>query len=94
MNIFGGGHYSANHIGKEVVSGVCVPSPQEAFFFYIEEKKKNSQTNQPNTDLNIKENRSMKYFFGSSHRGSAEMNLTSIHEYPGLAQWVKDLALP
>ena len=34
----------------------------------------------------------------SSHCGSAVMNPTSIHEdeglVPGLAQWVKDLALP
>ena len=37
------------------------------------------------------------FHFGSSHCGSAETNLTSIHEasgsIPGLAQWVKVLAL-
>ena len=36
--------------------------------------------------------------FWSTHRGSVEMNLTSIHEdagsIPGLAQWVKHLVLP
>ena len=35
---------------------------------------------------------------GSSFCGSAEMNLTSIHQdtglIPGLTQWVKDLVLP
>ena len=39
-----------------------------------------------------------KLNFGSSRHGSEEMNLTSIHEdpgsIPGLAHWVKDLALP
>ena len=40
----------------------------------------------------------LEWISGSSHRGSAETNLTSIHEdtvlIPGLSQWVKDPALP
>ena len=55
-----------------------------------------TQENDYNVKFKIcKEN--MKLYMRSSHRGSAETNLTSIHEdaglIPGLTQWVKDPAL-
>ena len=40
----------------------------------------------------------LQYVYESSCRGTAEMNLTSLHEdldsIPGLTQWVKDPVLP
>ena len=52
----------------------------------------NIQFKKTNVLLNIKMNK------WSSHHGSVQTNLTSIHEdeglIPGLSQWVKDLVLP
>ena len=46
----------------------------------------------------LSEQGSIEVIYRSSHRGSGETNLTSIHEdtssIPDLAQWVKDPALP
>ena len=56
----------------------------------------------PSCSLQLKEDKTdSKYknkYMWSSLRGAAEMNPTRIHEdvglIPGLAQWVRDLALP
>ena len=64
----------------------------------VEGKNKNFEwqifTSRKNNDKIIKG----IYLIGSSHCGSGETNLTSIHEdlgsSPGLAQWVKHSALP
>ena len=48
--------------------------------------------------LGLEESIFSKWFYWSSHHGSVEMTLTSIHEdtdsIPGIVQWAKDLVLP
>ena len=50
------------------------------------------------SEINQKEKDKYHIISGSSHSGSAEMNLTSIHEdagsIPGLAQWIKVPVFP
>ena len=52
----------------------------------------------PLLDAKVKDKNVREIEIGSSHHGSVETNLTSIHEdvcsIPGLAQWVTDLVLP
>ena len=63
-------------------------------------KNKPMGSNQTDKLLHSKGNHTKikKTTYRSSHQGAAEMNSTRNHEVvgsiPGLAQWVKDLALP
>ena len=63
-------------------------------------QRKQRQGDPPNlaAGLTPVEERGKEGGLGSSCCSAAEMNLTGIHEdmgsIPGLAQWVKDLALP
>ena len=68
---------------------ICTPTFIPTLFTIAKIRK---QPKCPSTDEWIK-----KTLLRSSHHGSAETNLTSIHEHtgsiPGLVQWVKDPAL-